>query len=260
MISTAKAYFYRHYIMHKKNKAEISWIFIYPLIGLFSIGILALYLQNIGASLDIVPFVIVGVVVWAFYDLCQKSIVYGTLFDIWEHCLRHTAVSPADKKEYIIGNALFGVASGALSLIMLNTISMLFFEFNFFAAHAVLVAALAIVFVFAISVGLAITSMMIGYNKEYMALMWSMPGIIMILSGVYYPVAMLPEIVRSVAYLLPTTHAIDAIRIALGLSEGVVSQTLFTGFLLSLAYFVLFYMIYTAAFKRARRVGGAILN
>ncbi len=260
MFSKLKGFFYKHYLMYKKSSAERSTIFIYPFVALFSVGILALYLRATGGPADAVPFVIVGTIAWTFYDLCQRIPVYGILLDIWDHCLKHSILSPATIAEYIIGNSLFGLSVGIFSTLLLAVLGFIFFGFNIFSAGIVLLPALAILFVFASSVGLGINSMIIAYDKEYMALVWSVPGLIMVFSGVYYPVSALPGIVQNIAYVLPTTYAIDAMRISLGLSEGAVLRALAIASVLCIAYYALFYRMFERALDKSRRTGRTITD
>ncbi len=260
MLSQIKGFFYKHYIIYKKSNTEKATLFIYPLVSLFSIGILAMYLRAAGAPLDAVPFVIVGVMAWTFYDLCQRIPVYGLLHDIWDYCLKHSMISPATATEYTLGNSLFGLAAGTFSLVILTLLSWIFFRFNILSAGLVLVPSLAIIFIFAVAVGLGIDSMIVGYNKEYFALVWTIPGVIMVLSGVYYPINMLPGFVQAMAYLLPTTYAIEAIRISLGFSVGNLLKTLASGFVFSAIYLGVFYTAFSAALKKARRTGRTIAD
>lgn len=260
MLSQMKGFFYKHYLIYKKSKAEKATLFIYPLVSLFSIGILALYLRAAGAPLDAVSFVIVGVIAWTFYDICQRIPVYGVLQDIWDYCLKHTIISPATIVEYVLGNSLFGLVAGLFSLAILAILSWIFFSFNILSAGVALIPSLAIIFIFAIAMGLGINSMIVGYDKEYMALVWATPGVVMVLSGVYYPINILPGFAQALAYLLPTTYAIEAIRISLGLSAGNLFKTIASGFVFSAIYLGIFYAAFSAALKKSRNTGRTITD
>ena len=258
MYASAKGFFYKHYTIYKKSQAEKATLFIYPLVSLFSIGILALYLKASGATSNAIPFVIVGTLAWTFYELCQRAMVYGMTLDIWDYCLKHMLLSPASIMDYIIGNSIFGITIGAFALAILSALSSVFFGFDAFSALSVSILSLAVIFLFAVAMGLAILSMMVAYDKEYLALTWSMPGIIMVFSGVYYPVSMLPGSVQNVAYILPTTYAIDAMRITLGLATGAAGNELIRGFIISLAYLAVFYWAFRASLNHARKTGRTI--
>ena len=258
MFQYAKGFFYKHYIIYKKSQAEKATLFIYPLVSLFSIGILALYLEASGAPSNAIPFVIVGTMAWTFYELCQRAMVYGMTLDIWDYCTKHMILSPAGLADYIIGNSLFGLSSGTFALAILSALSAAFFGFSIFSTGLVFVMSLFVAFIFAVSMGLGILSMMVAYDKEYLAFTWSMPGVIMVFSGVYYPVSMLPGFVRDIAYILPTTYAIDAMRISIGLASGSVGQEILRGLIISVAYLALFFWTFSTSLNRARNTGRTI--
>lgn len=260
MFTKAMGYFYKHWVMHKKDHAEKGWIFLYPLVSLFSIGLLAKYLGAAGAPENVVPFVLIGVISWDIYSLCQKAVVYGMQFDLWDFCFKHSAATPAGVKDFVLGNSMFGVASSMVSLAFITVISSIFFQFNIFSAGIVAVLALLVIFLFAIAAGLAIDSVIMMYGKEYIALVWSTPGLIMLLSGVYYPVSMLPGIARDLSFMLPTTHAINAMRIAFGFSAGTASGALLAGFAISLIYLALFFWTLDKSILHSKRAGGTILS
>ena len=259
MLETKYAHFYKLYRMTIKSSGEKAWLFVYPLVGLFSIGFLAAYLKSVGGVLSTIHFVLIGVIVWSFYDLCQKAPVYGLLFDIWDHCLKHTIASPANVYDFIIGTGSFGLVSAIFTSIYLTIISIIVFDFNIYSAGPTTIIALAIIFIFATSVALFINSLIISRDKEYMTLTWAIPGVIMIFSGIYYPVDFLPGIAKDISYILPTTYSIIAIRESFGFSSGV-AHPLIKGALISLVYFIASIKIYNLGIRSAKKTGTTITD
>lgn len=259
ILKTKYAHFYKLYKMTTKSSGEKAWLFIYPLVGLFSIGFLAAYLKSVGGVMTTIHFVLIGVIVWSFYDLCQKAPVYGLLFDIWDHCLKHIIVSRATTYDFIIGTSAFGLASAIFTSLYLTAASITFFSFNIFEGGLTTIIALISIFIFATSMALLINSLIISKDKEYMVLTWAIPGIIMIFSGIYYPVEFLPGMAIHISYLLPTTYAITAIRESFGFSSAV-TGSLAKGIILSLTYLAFSINIYLWAIKSAKKTGTTITD
>lgn len=253
------AYFYKMYKMTIKSSGEKAWLFIYPLVGLFSIGFLASYLKAVGGVLSTIHFVLIGVIIWSFYDLCQKAPVYGLLFDIWDHNLKHSITAPATKYDFLIGTSTFGLLSAIFTSIYLTAISITFFDFNIYSAGITTIIALSTIFIFATSIALLINSLIISKDKEYMVLTWAIPGMIMIFSGVYYPIEFLPEMAQSISYLLPTTYAISAIRESFSFT-ATITNPLTKGILIALIYLITSIKIYTLGLKSAKRTGTTITD
>jgi len=79
-----------------------------------------------------------------------------------------------------------------------------------------------------------------------------------LLSGVYYPVSVLPAPLQSVAQWLPMTHALEALRAGMGAGGGVESEggrAWLILSLLALGLLPLSLLAFAAATRRARREG-----
>jgi ABC-2 type transport system permease protein len=59
---------------------------------------------------------------------------------------------------------------------------------------------------------LFVIGLVLRYGSGAEALAWGMMFVIFPLSGVFYPIDVLPTVVQPIAYALPTTHAFAALR------------------------------------------------
>ena len=105
-------------------------------------------------------------------------------------------------------------------------------------------------------VGLLIDSLMVTMSEKYMALIWVSTGVIMIFSGVYYPVDVLPPGIRESAMIMPSTHAITSLRTAvMGGSAGVVMSEMLIGMVLGVAVFLIGSLTFRFAVNKGRENG-----
>jgi ABC-2 type transport system permease protein len=255
MFERAMGHFYKQWIMWRKSPADLAWVFVYPFIGLMSIGFFVSFLMGSGASMETFMFAFAGIIIWNSYDISQRAITYGITFEIWSDSLRHFFSATSTENDYILGNSLFGLATAAIALVLVGTMGFLAFGFYVFAAGFYLILAFLSVFVFATAIGLTIDYFIITKNVKYMSLIWMSTGIIMIFSGVYYPVTILPEPARIVSYILPSTHAIESIRYALVSNASSASMSILVSLALSGAYFILGYFAFFRAVKKGKELG-----
>ncbi len=248
------AHVYKHAKIMSRRPGEIAWILLYPFIGILSLGILAFFLMSKGAPLDSMVFVFVGVMVWNFYGISQRGITYGITFDIWNGCLRHSFTGKSSVRHFIIGNSIFGFLSSFAAFLIIGTVGIIFFGFNIFSAGIFLVN-LFFVFMFATGIGLMINGLMVAYGEKYMSLIWMLTGIIMVFSGVYYPVSMLPGVVQAFSYAIPATHSIISIRAALGISLNGATASLAIGAALAFVYLAIGALVFRYAVKMGKRSG-----
>lgn len=246
-------------VLKTRHPADLSWILVYPAIGILSIGIFALFLLSTGSqSMQPLFFVIAGALIWDFYSLSQKAITYGMMYDIWDACLKHGFVSKLSTASFLIGNGIFGLLSSFSTLAFVGVISYFAFNFNILNAGIYLLTSVLSTFIFATAIGIIIISMMLGKSKTYMSLTWILPGIIMVVSGVYYSVDFLPELIRTIANVIPVTHSISALRGALGVTGvNVVSETVYA-FVSSVVLLAASILFFTYSLKKARELGNLV--
>ena len=249
MIDEISAFYYRQKVIMKRRPGELSWILVHPFIGLLSIGILALFVVKNGAPQNSVMFVFVGVIMWNFYDLVQRGITFGITFDIWGTTMKHSFSAKASPMHFIIGNSLFGFTSAVIAFVLVGIVGLFAFGFNIFAAGFFLINLLPVC-LFAVAIGLMINSLMVSKGERYTALIWVLTGIVMIFSGVYYPVSVLPSPIFEIAHALPSTYAINSMRAAFGYSPELLIPDLIIGFVLSIVYLVAGYFIFVYGLKK----------
>ena len=258
MFEEISAYFYKHRKIARRRPIEMFVVFIDPLIALLSVGILIYFAIQNGAPTSSLMFVFVGVVAWNFYDLTQRALTYGITFDIWSASLKHSFSAKAKIYHFILGNSLYGLLSSAIAFLVIASVGFFAFGFNIFSGGLYLINLIPI-FIFAISIGLIIDSLMVSKGEKYMALIWMMAGVVMIFSGVYYPADVLPTPIKEISQLLPATHSIASMRAGFGYSTETGLAEFAIGLTLSIVYLIAGIIL----FKRGLKTGyenGMITN
>ena len=254
MIEEAGAHFYKMMKITSKRAGEIAWILIYPLISIFSLGLFAYFMSLEGAPPESMIFILVGVIVWDIYGVAQRAPSYGITLDIWSDCLKHTFTGSSSLTGFVIGTALFGLFSTIAVLIIMGVISYLVFGFNILLAGVYLLNILG-VFIFATAFALIVNSLMLTQGEKYMSLIWITPGIMLVLSGIYYPIELLPGPVQAASMVIPTTHSLISMRAAFGFAPEQAFPELVTGMILSVAYLAACLLIFKWSLHRSKVSG-----
>jgi ABC-2 type transport system permease protein len=254
MLEEASAHFYKQWKIMSKRPGDIALISIYPLISILSLGIFAYFVITRGSPPEAMLFILVGVIVWDIYNVAERATSYGITLDIWSGCLKHTFTGSSSLSGFVLGNSLFGLFNSISVLLIMGALGIGLFGFNIFTAGLFLLN-LLFVFVFATAFGLIINSQMITNGEKYMSLIWITPGLIMIFSGIYYPIEILPLPVQAFSLALPTTHSLISLRASMGFSPELAVPALLTGALLSLAYLALSLLLFRWAIKRSKVTG-----
>jgi ABC-2 type transport system permease protein len=254
-LTQVKAHFYKHWVELLKNAGEWEWIVIYPLVHIFSIGFLALFVQQIGTTNSAAIYLFIGAFAWNFYVLCQRGITYGSLREIWAESVKHSVIAPAGIRAFILGNGMYGLFTGLVSAVLMHLVAIIFFSFDISTAALPMALGMLVLFIYGVAEGLLVNAVMMLKGPEYMALTWITTGIIMVLSAVYYPLEFIPEQIRWVSQLLPTTYAIQTMRAGFIPEIGNVLNLAATGIALALVYLTVAAFVYQKAIQKSRENG-----
>ena len=94
-----------------------------------------------------------------------------------------------------------------------------------------------------------------GMGAESLA--WTVMFVLMPLTCVYYPVAVLPQWLQPVAWALPPTYVFEGMR-ALVLEQTFRSDLMLAAFALNAVYFAIAVAVFLALLNSARRIGSLL--
>ncbi len=252
-LTQAKGHFYKQYLKLFKAAGEWEFILVYPLVHLFSMGFLSAFVSGTDTARVALTYMFVGAFSWNFYVLAQKGITYGILHEIWSDSVKHLATAPAGIIDFIIGNGAYSLLSGLMAWLLMYLCAKIFFAFDIFTAGPVLALGLIGLWLYGMAEGLIVNAIMLLKGPEYMSITWIITGIVMVTSAVYYPLSILPEPIRTVASILPTTHAIESIRQAI-LGGNSVTPGI-NAVLLGIAYLLVASFVFSKALTRSKQNG-----
>ena len=129
-----------------------------------------------------------------------------------------------------------------------------FFGYNVYSLGLPLVAFFAILQMFSWSIGLAMSGMVMRVGQSAESFAWAAVFILMPVSGVYYPVSVLPKWLQLISYALPPAYVFEGMR-AILLEKTVHWHGLGIAFVLSAVYLVVGFQVFQWFFRLSRRAG-----
>jgi ABC-2 type transport system permease protein len=246
------AFAYKNIIMTKRNFFTIFEMLFWPLISLFSVGLMGAYLEIGEGKL---AFIMIGAISLSVIQLAQLDVTYVLLFDVWSKSLKYTFVTPSSFINMIIGSWLVGIARGLVAFAVLSFFSIVFFDLNILEIPlSSLFIFLAGLFITSLLIGMASCILMLIFGRRAEITAWTLTAIIMLICGIYYPITILPPEVKMIATLIPITHFLEYFRTFYGF-EAITSNPALYGFILSFIYLAVFIILSEWSLKRARRNG-----
>jgi ABC-2 type transport system permease protein len=181
-------------------------------------------IEATGGRIDVgrvTTILLVGAVVWAYLGIIFEILTETVAWERWEGTIEYTFMAPLSRPIHLFGMGLFAIAYGIIRAILLFGVVALFFDINVGGAN--FVAALVILLIASIpfiGIGMMTAVLPLISPEKGTQLGFIAQGILLVVSGVYYPVDVLPEWMQWLATISPATYALDGMRDAILEGDG----------------------------------------
>lgn len=206
---------YKNFTILTRNYFRLFDITFWPLTLLFSIS---LFVDFIQANQEIIAMVILGVTGWRVVYHMQIDMTTSYMEEYWGHSLNHFLISPLRWIEFILGNIITGTIKFALVLIIYLIVGKFMFSFT---PTNLPIFALGLVFlaVFGVILGLITMSLVTLYHDNAYTAAYIVPDLLVLLSGVYYPISIFPAALQSIIKFIPAVYGFNVLKSTIGLEQ-----------------------------------------
>jgi ABC-2 type transport system permease protein len=218
---------------------ELVWL-VYGVVNTLAITFIAKQVGQTGAASarqvsELVLFLLIGTLVWAYLSAVLDDISLVVTWERWEGTIEHTLMAPVSRALHLIGMSLFGVMHAVIRTSLIFAFAIPFFSFDLTGANwagAVVVLAVGSIPVAGLAILAGVLPLL--YPERGTQMSFMVQAIVLLVSGVYYSVDVLPPWLRVFSAISPATYILDGIRGALIDGNSV---TDLAGTLLTLAVF-----------------------
>ena len=227
----------------------------YPTVTMVLWAFLTLYLAPSNRFLADAPgFFIGAVLLWDVLFRGQLGVSLTFIEEMYSRNLGNLFVSPLRLYEFIIGQLAMSVMRTLIGVGGACFFAWLLFRYSIFSMGLPLVAFFACLLAFGWAIGLAVSAMILRYGLGAEELAWAAIFLVAPVSGVYYPIAVLPPALQAVSYALPPAHVFEGMRAVL-LQKTFDADLFRNALLLDIVYLALGSALFAAAVHSARKRG-----
>ncbi|TMF40580.1 MAG: ABC transporter permease [Chloroflexi bacterium] len=242
---------------------EVVWLF-YSVVSVLSIGFLASGLGTLGAggeSFDLRKaqlYLLVGALLWGYLSLVFMEAAYAIAWERWEGTIEYTFMAPVRRMTHLMGICLFAIGYGLARTFIVLLVAVAIFNIDFSHANvagALLVLAASIVPLIGLAILTSVLPLLSPQKGEQMS--FAVQGFMLLVSGVYYPLSVLPMPLQVAGAASPLTYALSGMRRSLLEGAGVGDQLPTVGILLAMgaALIPAGILVFSWAERRAKRLG-----
>jgi ABC-2 type transport system permease protein len=204
----------RHAYVLARSPHRLFDVTLWPLVDVLLFGSLAAFVGKQGASpgARAAGYLLAGIVLWHVIYQSQIAVSTGFLEETWSRNLLNLMVTPVRESEYVAGVALFGMVKLLIGIGVMVIGALVFFSFDSSSLGFGVLPIAAVLLLVGWCISLLVIGIVLRFGSGAEALAWGVMFVVMPLSGVFYPVSALPEVLQPIALALPTTHAFAALR------------------------------------------------
>ena len=198
--------------------------FVWTVANTLTIVFIAEGIEATGGSIDVdraTTTLLIGAVVWAYLGIIFEFLTETVAWERWEGTIEYTFMAPLSRSMHLAGMGVFSVLYGLLRAVFLFTVCVWFFDLS--VPDAQFLAALVVLAIASISflgIGMMTSVLPLISPEKGTQLGWIAQGTLLVVSGVYYPVDVLPTWMQWLAKISPATYALEAARAAILDGQG----------------------------------------
>jgi ABC-2 type transport system permease protein len=206
------------YLVKRYAIWEVAW-FVWTVANTLTIVFIAKGVQASGGKIDVereTTVLLIGAVIWSYLGILFAILMETVAWERWEGTIEYTFMAPLSRAVHLLGMGAFAVVYGLIRTALLFVVVASFFTLDlgnadFWAAFVVLViASVSFLGVGVMTAVLPLISPEKGTQLGFIA-----QGMLLVVSGVYYSVSILPGWMQVLAKISPATYALDGIRKAI---------------------------------------------
>lgn len=164
-------------------------------------------------------YLLVGTLVWHYLSAVFHNISEAIAWERWEGTIEYTFMAPVSRFTHMMGQTAFSVIYGLLHTGVILFVVSQFFKLNLSAANLLGSGMVLLAGSFSF-IGLGVTAAVLPllYPERGAQMTHVLQALVLLVSGVYYPVSVLPDWLQPAARVSPATYVLEGMRA--GLLEG----------------------------------------
>ncbi|MFN2198348.1 MAG: ABC transporter permease [Anaerolineales bacterium] len=241
---------------------ELVWL-VYSIANSLSVSFIGLGMEVIGgaSSVDgrfLVLYLVIGTLVWRYLSSIFYWITDLISIERWEGTIEYTLMAPIRRITHVAGQTIFAVIYSLFFTGVILAVTVVLFEIDMSKANLwggtvmLLVGSLSFV-----GVGVMGSVLPLLFPERGSQMTHVIVALLLLVSGVYYPIEVLPPLLQSLAKFSPATYVLEGTRSALleGASTGQLWPYIWPTLLMGLVAIPLGLWVFNQAERYAKRTG-----
>jgi ABC-2 type transport system permease protein len=207
---------------------ELVWL-TYSVVNSLAITYIGAGMEVIsGRKVDtsyLVLYLLVGTLVWHYLSLVFDNVSEMIAWERWEGTIEYTFMAPVSRFTHMVGTTIFSLIYGLVHTVVILAVITLLFRLDLGRAN--LMGSFLVLMAGTLSfIGLGIVAAVLPllFPERGSQMTHVIQALVLLISGVYYPVSVLPNWMQPIARLSPATYVLEGMR--QGMLQGAMTRSL----------------------------------
>ena len=179
----------------------------------------ALSISLIGAAAGdprLILSLMIGAIFWNYLSVVFSLIAETIAMERWEGTLEYTMMAPVRRSSQLLGSTLYAVMYGLVHTAIILVVLVAFFGLDLASANVPTAVVVMLVGSFSIiGIGTMAAILPLLYVERGAQMTFVLQSCLLLVSGVYYPIEVLPPWMQVLSHLSPATYVLEGVRGAL---------------------------------------------
>jgi len=211
------AFMFRGYHLTRRY---ISWVIVfnfYALVTSATVALIGVAAQDYQLTLTLV----VGALMWNFMSSLYNEIAMSIAYERWEGTLEYTFMAPVSRLIHLTGVSLFSLLNSIVQTLIVLIGLLLFTDLKLRGANLTgVLVVLGVSTIAFVGLGLMAAALPVISPERGAEATHIFQGSLLLVSGVYYPVDVLPRWLQPLSALSPATYTLSACRKLVGIGNS----------------------------------------
>lgn len=245
----------RHLYVLKTDVSRLLAIFFWPLLNILIFGYLGIWMQQQQTTLPNIEWVLIfSIVIWEICTKTSAEISIGLLEEFWSYNLVTLFASPLKLYEWLFGIICFALCVVGMVNIYCAVLIKLIYGIPLLASLKVFLLFGPPLFISGIFLSTFGLCLLVYFGKRIAEMTWIIGWGFSPLSGVFYPVDVLPLAIQKISAVLPMTYVFKALRHFLHYGE-IQSLMLIKAYVLAVLYACIGFICFFFVFQKSKQAG-----
>jgi ABC-2 type transport system permease protein len=164
----------------------------------------------------LITYLLIGTLVWRFLASIFMNISEMIAWERWEGTIEYTFMAPIRRFNQMLGQTIYAIIYSLIFTMIIGLVVAAFFDLSFegadFVSATVILLAGSLSFV---GIGMVASILPLLYPERGAQMTNIVQAFFLLVSGVYYPVSVLPAWLQVLARISPATYVLEGMRAAL---------------------------------------------